>query len=357
METLQLLALALGLSTLAGLRLYLTVFLTSLSLNQGWLKLHDTFSQLEILGSDAVLIVSGIFLVLEFLADKVQGFDSLWDSIHTFIRPIGATLLALQVLGEWPGEAKVIAGLCAGTIALTIHTAKTGARLLVNASPEPVSNMALSTAEDIAVAGLFGLLIANPILGGTLLLGCVIFAAYFTPKAFRMARATAWLLWQRLTRFTRNGQPVELPRHLSADHDQLVISALGHETDIEWAVHTLTAQPRGHRGMQGNRFGLLVSASGAPDQLIFVTKTWFGTKAIRLPLTGSRLARATTFLSEGLALYNRTTNQRVLFRFPKAETAIVDRLAETLRSRLDTAAAGSRTTAALPEASEPVNAQ
>lgn len=357
METLQLLALALGLSTLAGLRLYLTVFLTSLALNQGWLHLHENFSELAILGSDAVLVISGMLLVMECLADKVPGFDSIWDSLHTLIRPIGATLLALQVLGDWPSEAKVIAALLGGSIALTIHTAKTGARLLVNTSPEPVSNLALSTAEDIAVAGFFGLLLTNPLLGGALLLACVGFAVWSMPRAFRMVKATLWLLWQRLTRFAPSTPPVDLPRHLSVDHDQLLARVLGHDVDVEWAVHTLSSRPRGHRGLKGNCFGLLVSVASEPDHLFFVAKTLFGAKAIRLPLTGCRMARDTTFLSEGLALYNRATHQRVLFRFPKAEAAIADRLAEALRPRLgDTTTPTPAASAALPTSNEPVNA-
>src|SRR5690606_28376236 len=163
-----------------------------------------------------------------------------------------------------------------------------------------------------------------------------VFAAWFTPKAFRMARVSAWLLWQRLTRFTGASAKVELPRHLSVDHDQLVGDALGHEASVEWAVQAVSSRPRGFRGLQGNRFGLLVSSTGAPETLVFLSRHFFGHRTIRLPLAGCQLARDTTFLSEGLALYNRATRRRVLFRFPKAEAAIVDRLADDLRQRLAT---------------------
>ena len=333
MEQLQTLAIALGLSSLVGLRLYLTVFLTSLAINQGWLKLHTSFESLGILGSDAVLIASGVLLVLEFMADKVQGFDSVWDSIHTAIRPLGATILALQVLGDWPAEAKVIAALCAGAVALTVHSAKAGTRLLVNTSPEPVSNIAVSTAEDLAVAGLFTLLITNPLLGGAILLVGVAACAWFTPKAYRMAKSTAWLLWQRLTRTATIPAHSPLPRQLSPDHDILVSNALGHDAAVDWAVESLSSRTKGFRGLSNNRFGLLVATSTDPDTLVFLAKRLIGRTVVRLPLAGCHFVRQSTFLSENLVIYHRESRRRAVFRFPKAEEAIVIRLVDDLRAR------------------------
>lgn len=344
MEQLQTLALALGLSSLVGVRLYLTVFLTSLSLNQGWLKLNGTFESLGILGSDAVLIASGVLLVLEFLADKVQGFDSVWDGIHTFIRPIGATILALQVLGDWPPEAKVVAALCAGAVALTVHSAKAGTRLIVNTSPEPFSNLAVSTAEDLAVAGMFAVLIANPLLGGAILLAGVLFCAWFTPKAFRMAKATLHLLWQRLTRQTLVPAHAVLPRQLAPDHDMLVGDALGHDAAVDWAVESLSSRTKGFRGLDNNRFGLLVATSTEPDTLVFLAKKLFRRSVARLPLAGCHFVRQSTFLSENLVIYHREARRRVVFRFAKAEAPIVARLVDDLRGRTGTPTAPVATT-------------
>ncbi len=334
MNELQTLCVALGLSTLAGLRLYLTVFLTSLAINQHWLKLDPAYSSLEILGSDAVLIASGVLLVLEFLADKVQGFDSVWDSVHTFIRPIGATLLTLQVLGDWPPEAKVISALCAGTVALTVHAAKAGTRLLVNTSPEPLSNIAVSATEDVAVAGMFALLIAHPIAAGAACAGMVGFSAWVTPKAYRMAKATSWLLWQKLTRVGRVGARVDLPRQLSADHDVLVSDALGNAgLTVDWAVETLSSRVKKVPGLQGNRFGVLVATSERPDAVVFLAKKLFRRTSTVLPLEGMHIVQESTFLSENVTLFHRRTKQRVVFRFPRAESAIVSRLVEDIRQR------------------------
>ncbi|MGI8602672.1 MAG: DUF4126 domain-containing protein [Verrucomicrobiales bacterium] len=333
MEPLQTLCLALGLSTLAGLRLYLTVFLTSLSLHQGWLTLDPSYASLEVLGSDGVLIASGILLVLEFLADKIAGFDSVWDSIHTAIRPIGATILTLQVLGDWPPEAKVIAGLCAGTVALTVHAAKAGTRLLVNTSPEPVSNALVSTAEDIMVAGLFALLVQHPLLAGAVFVGLIAFCLWATPRAYRMAKATFWLLWQKLTTFARPGR-VELPRHLAPDHDMAVTDALGKsDLTVAWAVETLSSRTRGHRGLDGNRFGVLVASHERPDTLVFLARKLFRQVPVKISLVGCQVSKQSTFLSENLAIYHRQTRQRAIFRFPRSEAEIVARLVEDVQAR------------------------
>lgn len=333
MEHLQTLAMALGLSSLVGLRLYLTVFLTSLSINQGWLQLSTTYDSLGILGSDAILVASGVLLVLEFMADKVQGFDSVWDSIHTFIRPVGATILALQVLGDWPAEAKVVAALCAGAVALTVHSAKAGTRLIVNTSPEPFSNMALSAAEDVAVAGMFTLLITHPLVGGAVLLVGVLACLWSMPKIFRMAKATLHLLWQRLVRPSSVPPRPSLPCHLSPDHDILLSKTTGAHTTVDWAVETISSRTRGFRGLDNNRFGLLIAPSSQPDTLVFLARTLFGRSAVRLPLAGCQFVQQSTFLSENVVLYNRTSGRRTVFRFAKAEAAIAARLVDDLRLR------------------------
>ena len=352
MDTLQTLVIALGLASLAGLRLYLTVFMTSLAIHQGWLKLSPTYANLEVLGSDAVLIASGVLLVLEFLADKVQGFDSVWDGVHTLIRPIGATVLALQVLGDWPPEAKIIAGLCSGLVALTVHSAKAGTRLIVNTSPEPVSNMAVSAVEDIMVAGAFGLLVTNPLLGGSIIFAGVLFCLWATPRAFRMARATASLLWQRLTRFSRRDPAAELPRQLSADHDMLVAEALGEHAEVDWVVEGFSSRVRRIRGLDGNRRGLLVATASHGHTLVFIGRKLFRHARVKLPLAGFQVRRETAFLSENVVLFHRTTRQRVTFRFPRAEAPIVDRVVADLQRRLGPAETPAPTpvTATLPQA-------
>ncbi len=198
MDTLQTLALALGLSALSGVRLYLTVFLTSLAINQGWLHLAPEYSSLESLGNPAITVTAGVLFALEFFADKVPWVDSLWDSVHTIVRPAGAVLLTLTVLGDFNPEVKIIAGLCAGGIALTMHTAKASTRLLVNTSPEPFSNIGLSLAEDAIVGGLFALLIAHPFVGAGVALVALAAALYMLPRLWRMVKGAGSFIRRKL---------------------------------------------------------------------------------------------------------------------------------------------------------------
>jgi hypothetical protein len=89
MEVLQTLSVALGLATLSGYSLYLTVFATGLSIHLGWIHLAPQYASLSVLGDPIILVVSGILFALEFFADKIPWVDSVWDAIHTVIRPLG----------------------------------------------------------------------------------------------------------------------------------------------------------------------------------------------------------------------------------------------------------------------------
>ncbi|MDP1590467.1 MAG: DUF4126 domain-containing protein, partial [Prosthecobacter sp.] len=162
MQILEQLGLGLGLASLAGLNLYLTVFLTGLLVRFDALHLAEKFQSIEVLGHDWVLIAAGVMYAIEFVADKVPWIDSLWDSVHTLIRPIGGTILAMQAIGEMPAHLEVVGALLAGGAALTTHSAKAGTRLLANHSPEPASNIALSIAEDIIVVAGTLLMVLKP---------------------------------------------------------------------------------------------------------------------------------------------------------------------------------------------------
>src|SRR5436305_13377284 len=100
MDRLNLLSVALGLACLAGLNLYLTVFATGLAIHFHWIVLAPQYQSLAILGQPIVAIISSVLFLLEFFADKIPWIDSVWDAVHTIIRPIGASLLATQLLGH-----------------------------------------------------------------------------------------------------------------------------------------------------------------------------------------------------------------------------------------------------------------
>jgi len=154
------LGLAAGAAAGSGLRVYGTVAAL------GWLQrfgVLDLPGQLEVLGELPVALIASALYVAEFLADKVPAFDSVWDAIHTFVRVPAAALLAFAALGDAPDTWRASAALLAGGVALSVHGMKSGARLAVNASPEPFSNWGLSLAEELSFAGLVYLVIEHPL--------------------------------------------------------------------------------------------------------------------------------------------------------------------------------------------------
>lgn len=163
MTGVELLALAASTSLLAGWRLYLVTFVTGLGMRFGWIDLPDQLAALDVLASSWLLVISGAAAVFEFFADKIAFVDSLWDGINSAVRPLGGALLALAIVDPGDPAWQVAAFLLGGGAAFVAHAGKAGARTLVNASPEPVSNMVVSAGEDLATAGLLALAIANPV--------------------------------------------------------------------------------------------------------------------------------------------------------------------------------------------------
>ncbi len=159
----ELIALAASTSLLAGWRLYLVTLVTGLAMRFGWIALPEHLQALDILANNWVLAAAALGTLAEFFADKIAWVDSLWDSIHSFIRPLGGALLSLAIVDSGDPVWQVVSFLLGGGAALLAHAGKAGARTLVNASPEPFSNIAVSTAEDVATGGLLALAIANPI--------------------------------------------------------------------------------------------------------------------------------------------------------------------------------------------------
>ena len=133
MEVLETLAVALGFATLAGLNLYLVVLVTGLAINQGWVDVSANYPDLMVLGDPLVVTAAGIFFCLEFFSDKIPWVDSLWDSVHTLIRPVGGGLLAIHTLGPVDPGFEVVIAMLAGGATLVAHGFKSGTRLAINA--------------------------------------------------------------------------------------------------------------------------------------------------------------------------------------------------------------------------------
>jgi hypothetical protein len=185
MDTWQTLAISAGLAWASGLRLYFVLFGVGLAGRLGYVALPEG---LTLLSHDWVLAASGVMFLAEFIADKVPLFDSVWDSVHTFIRiPAGAVLAAAAIGIDHPAMT-LAAAIAGGTLASGTHLAKAGSRVVINSSPEPVSNWGASLTEDGLVAGGLWLALAHPAVFLLLLGLFVVFLIWLLPRLWRAIR-------------------------------------------------------------------------------------------------------------------------------------------------------------------------
>jgi hypothetical protein len=188
MGHLQSLALAAGLAWASGVRVYAAIFIVGLLGRLGYVQLPEHLLLLE---HNGVLAASGIMLLAEFLADKVPGFDSVWDMIHTFIRiPIGA-MLAWGAMSDAGPEAQFVAAILGGAISGGTHLAKMGTRAAINTSPEPFSNWIASFGEDGVLVGGLWLILRHPLLFLVLLAAFLALLIWMVPKLLRCLRRIA----------------------------------------------------------------------------------------------------------------------------------------------------------------------
>jgi Domain of unknown function (DUF4126) len=174
MDLISLIGTAASLSLLSGWRVYLCVLATGIAMQFGWVALPEHLNGLQVLASPWVIGAAGLGVVAEFLADKIAWVDSLWDAVHTAIRPVGGALLALAVVDANDPTWQVVTLLLGGGAALMGHAAKAGSRAVVNASPEPFSNVVVSTGEDVTTTGLIVAAIASPVLAIIIAIGVAI---------------------------------------------------------------------------------------------------------------------------------------------------------------------------------------
>jgi hypothetical protein len=184
----ELIALASTVSLLAGWRLYLVTFAVGLAMKFGWIALPQQLHALDVLANNWIIGIAALGTIAEFFADKVAWVDSLWDAVHSVVRPVGGALLSMAIIDGADPTWQVGSFLLGGGAALLAHAGKAGARALVNASPEPFSNVVVSTGEDVATAGLLGLAIANPIAAALIALILVILSLWLVLAARRMLR-------------------------------------------------------------------------------------------------------------------------------------------------------------------------
>jgi len=185
-------ALIIASSFAAGLNVYATVLTLGLLTRMHGVVLPPG---LEVLGSWWVIAVSGIMFALEFVADKIPAFDMIWNALHTFIRPPIAALIAYQASHQLSPQMQIIAAVAGGTIAVISHGSKTAVRAAVTPSPEPFSNIALSTSEDLLAVGITWLTTKHPWFAAAIAATLILLAILAARWIVRLLRR----LWTRTT--------------------------------------------------------------------------------------------------------------------------------------------------------------
>jgi len=185
METIQAISLALGAAWASGINLYAAILVLGYFGSTGQVTLPP---ELQVLQEPLVLMAAGLMYLVEFFADKIPGVDTAWDAIHSFIRiPAGALLAAGAASGiSMDPGIELAAALVGGSLAAGSHFTKAGTRILINTSPEPVSNWAASFSEDLLViAGLWTAL-NYPTTFLVLLVVFIILLIFLLPKLWRL---------------------------------------------------------------------------------------------------------------------------------------------------------------------------
>jgi hypothetical protein len=149
-QTISVIALTMGVGWASGINLYATIFMLGLLNNMGHIALPE---ELQVVGDPLVLMAAGFMYFVEFFADKIPGVDSGWDGLHTFIRIPAGAVLAAGAVGDMSIAVELAAALVGGSLAAGSHAAKAGSRVLINTSPEPVTNWTASISEDLLVIG------------------------------------------------------------------------------------------------------------------------------------------------------------------------------------------------------------
>src|SRR3954469_13577013 len=167
-----------GFSFAAGINLYATVAILGLASRYGWVALPPQYQ-----GFDNNWIIGGALAlyVIEFIADKIPWVDSVWDAVHTVIRPVGGALIAVATLGEKSPATETVVALLGGALAASTHFSKAGTRVMANASPEPFTNWILSISEDAFVVGLGFLALKYPAVAAlVVIIGLVLIVMFAT---------------------------------------------------------------------------------------------------------------------------------------------------------------------------------
>jgi hypothetical protein len=183
-------ALIIAASFAAGLNVYATVLTLGLLAHLHWIALP---AGLDVLNNWWVISVSGAMFAVEFFADKVPGFDMIWNALHTFVRIPVAALLAYRASDQLSPEMQLLAAVAGAGIAIVSHGSKTAVRAAVTPTPEPVSNIVLSTGEDVIAVGVTWLATRHPFVAASIAVVFLVLAVFAVRWLARFVRR----MWSR----------------------------------------------------------------------------------------------------------------------------------------------------------------
>jgi hypothetical protein len=229
MDFAQTIALSMGAAWASGINLYAAIFMLGYLGATGSIDLPP---DLQILSDPLVMFAAGFMYCVEFFADKIPGVDTGWDTLQTFIRIPAGAILAAGAVGDVGTGAELAAGLVGGTLATATHATKAGSRMLINTSPEPVSNWAASIGEDVVViAGLWTAL-HHPWIFLTLLVLFILLMAWLLPRLWRALRRLFSFLgrWLGSKRHPPEGEPAARPTPAGEDADPALIERKTQDT-------------------------------------------------------------------------------------------------------------------------------
>lgn len=182
MDTVQYIALSMGAAWASGINLYAAVLMLGYLGSTGNIDLPP---EMMVVTDPLVMTAAGLMYCVEFFADKTPGVDTAWDSLHTFIRiPLGA-VLAMSAVGEMTPAVELAAFLAGGSLTAATHATKAGGRVIINSSPEPMSNWFTSLGEDfLVITGMWAAL-THPLVFVVFLILFIILMIWLLPKIWR----------------------------------------------------------------------------------------------------------------------------------------------------------------------------
>ncbi len=203
-EILPYIALSMGVAWASGINLYAAILVLGLLGASGNMPLPEA---LHVLQNPMVIGAAGIMYCIEFFADKVPGVDSIWDTLHTFIRIPAGAILAASAIAEVDPSLTLSAALVGGSITAATHLTKASTRLLVNTSPEPFSNIGVSLTEDTLVIGGLWAALHYPLVFLVFLVAFLLVMIWLLPILWRGVKG----MYETLRRLFKLEKPGRLP--------------------------------------------------------------------------------------------------------------------------------------------------